>query len=294
MSDVVIGAIGGYQFSQIKNWIYSLNSTSFDGDRMMLCYDCPKDLVDEIKENGFEVFEISWDGHGQPLSPPNELVTHTGLVTRENAYRLVHNLRFFHIWQLLSQFERDGRKFNRVITTDVRDVIFQGNPTDWLDEYQERPIIAPSESVRYSEEGWNMSNFIQGLGGVAWEYLGKDLIVCNVGTIAGTLEEFKELCFMIYTMSVGNWVADQSMFNILINTSYKEKTQIVTPNDYWACQTGTLVENYDKLKNVLLDEPPYMGMDGLVRNSKDDVFCLVHQYERIPEWNEIVENKYPL
>ena len=32
-----------------------------------------------------------------------------------------------------------------------------------------------------------------------------------------------------------------------------------------------------------------MGMDGLVRNSKDDVFCLVHQYERIPEWNEIIE-----
>ena len=102
------------------------------------------------------------------------------------------------------------------------------------------------------------------------------------------------MCFMIYTMSVGNWVADQSMFNILINTSYKDKTQVVTPDDYWACQTGTLVESYDKLKNVLLDKPPYMGMDGLVRNSKDDVFCLVHQYERIPEWNKIVEKKYPL
>ena len=137
MSDVVIGAIGGYQFSQIKNWIYSLNSTSFDGDRIMLCYGCSKELVDQIKDNGFEVFEISWDGLGQPLSPPNDLVTHTGLVTRENAYRLIHNLRFFHIWQLLSQFEKDGKKYDRVITTDVRDVIFQGNPTDWLDAYQE-------------------------------------------------------------------------------------------------------------------------------------------------------------
>ena len=26
MNDIVIGAIGGYQFSQIKNWMYSLNS----------------------------------------------------------------------------------------------------------------------------------------------------------------------------------------------------------------------------------------------------------------------------
>ena len=62
MNDVVIGAIGGYQFSQIKNWIYSLNSTSFDGDRIMLCYGCSKELVDQIKENGFEVFDFQpWE-----------------------------------------------------------------------------------------------------------------------------------------------------------------------------------------------------------------------------------------
>ena len=115
------------------------------------------------------------------------MVTHTGLVTRENAYRLIHNLRFFHIWQLLSQFEKDGRKYDRVITTDVRDVIFQGNPTEWLDEYQEKPIIAPSESVMYKDEGWNMKNFISGLGGVSWEYLGKELLVCNVGTFSRKL-----------------------------------------------------------------------------------------------------------
>ena len=30
MNDVVIGAIGGYEFSQIKNWVYSLNKTTFD------------------------------------------------------------------------------------------------------------------------------------------------------------------------------------------------------------------------------------------------------------------------
>ena len=64
-------------------------------------------------------------------------------MTRENAYRLVHNLRFFHIWHLLSQFEKEGRKYDRLITTDVRDVMFQGNPSEWLDANQEKPIIAP-------------------------------------------------------------------------------------------------------------------------------------------------------
>jgi len=32
MNDIVIGAIGGYEFHQIKNWVYSLNQTAFDGD----------------------------------------------------------------------------------------------------------------------------------------------------------------------------------------------------------------------------------------------------------------------
>ena len=39
----------------------------------------------KIKENGFEVYEVSWDGWGRPLTGGNELITHSGLVsdTRE-------------------------------------------------------------------------------------------------------------------------------------------------------------------------------------------------------------------
>jgi len=294
MKDIVIGAIGGYEFSQIKNWVYSLNQTAFDGDRVMISYGSSEDVVSKLKENGFEVYEIGWDGWGRPLTGSNELITHSGLVNPENAHRLVHNLRFFHIWHLLSQFEKEGRKYDRLITTDVRDVMFQGNPSDWLDANQEKPIIAPGESVMYRDESWNLNNFISTFGNVLWEYLGKDIQVCNVGTIAGNVDEIKDMCYMIYSLAVGNGHGDQPAFNILANTSYKDRVQFVGTDDYWACQTGTLVENYDKLKSVLLDKPPYMGMDGLVRNSKDDIFCLVHQYERIPEWNEIIEKKYPL
>jgi len=294
MDDIVIGAIGGYEFHQIKNWVYSLNQTAFDGDRVMISYGSSDDVVSKLKENGFEVYEVNWDGWGRPLSGGNELITHSGLVNPENAHRLVHNLRFFHIWHLLSQFKKEGRKYDRLITTDVRDVIFQGNPSDWLDAHQEKPIIAPGESVMYNDESWNMTNLVSTFGNLLWEYLGKDIQVCNVGTIAGNVDELREMSYMIYSLAVGNGHGDQPAFNILSNTSYKDKVQFVRTDDYWACQTGTLVENYDKLKSVLLDKPPYMGMDGLVRNSKDDVFCLVHQYERIPEWNDIIEKKYPL
>ena len=36
MDDIVIGAIGGYEFHQIKNWVYSLNQTAFDSQKHFL------------------------------------------------------------------------------------------------------------------------------------------------------------------------------------------------------------------------------------------------------------------
>ena len=42
-------------------------------------------LVSMKKENGFEVFEISWDGWGRPSTGENELITHSGLVKRERT-----------------------------------------------------------------------------------------------------------------------------------------------------------------------------------------------------------------
>ena len=108
MNDIVIGAIGGYEFSQIKNWVYSLNQTTFDGDRVMISYGSSDDVVSKLKENGFEVYEVSWDGWGRPLTGGNELITHSGLVNPENAHRLVHNLRFFHMTYLISLKEMVG------------------------------------------------------------------------------------------------------------------------------------------------------------------------------------------
>ena len=52
MNDIVIGAIGGYEFHQIKNWVYSLNQTAFDGDRVMISNGCSDDVVSKLKEIG--------------------------------------------------------------------------------------------------------------------------------------------------------------------------------------------------------------------------------------------------
>jgi len=130
MKDLVIGAIGDYQFEQIQNWVYSLNKCGFEGDKILVSYNSNDALIKELRENGIEVYEIETDARGQKV---NQFLTNSGHVNASNAHLLVHNVRFFHMWQLLNQFKADGRLFNRIIHTDVRDVIFQNNPSDWLD-----------------------------------------------------------------------------------------------------------------------------------------------------------------
>ena len=287
--DLVIGGIGGYEYHQIQNWVNSINKSGFTGDKILISYGSSQEVLDKLRQEGIDVYDIGHDGFGSEL----DLITHSGQVTRENAFRLVHNLRFFHIWQLLKQLKEDGTEYNRVITTDVRDVIFQYNPSDWLDNNQNRDmhIIAPSESVMYEHESWNRDNFIKSFGGLIWNYLGKDLLVCNVGTFAANYDTFMDLSLMIYMTAVGFWHSDQPGFNVLVNTAFKDKTQFVDADDAWVGQIGTLVENRVRIGEHILNDEPSMN-DGIVVNSKGEKFCLVHQYERVPGWEDIITKRY--
>ncbi len=286
--DLVIGGIGGYGYHQIENWVNSLNKSGFDGDKILISYGSSQEVVSKLQQEGIDVYEIGHDGFGNEL----DLITHSGEVTRENAFRLVHNLRFFHIWQLLKQLKEDGTEYNRVITTDVRDVIFQYNPSDWLDKNQKSDVIAPSESVMYKHESWNKDNFQKSFGNLIWHYLGEELLVCNVGSFAAKYDTFMDLSLMIYMTAVGFWHSDQPGFNVLVNTAFKDKTQFVDADDGWVGQIGTLVENRARIGTHILNHEPYMTDGGTVVNSKGEQFCLVHQYERVPGWEEIVNKKY--
>ena len=36
--DIVVGCIDLYEFDSLKNWIYSLNESGFDGRKILVCY----------------------------------------------------------------------------------------------------------------------------------------------------------------------------------------------------------------------------------------------------------------
>ena len=289
MKDLVIGAIGDYQFNQIQNWVHSLTKCGFEGDKILISYNSNQTLINELRKNDIEVYEIETDARGQKV---DQFITNSGNVNASNSHLLVHNVRFFHMWQLLKQFQKDGRTFKRIIHTDVRDVIFQTNPSDWLDMNMTTEIVSPSESVKYWDEPWNRDNFRRSFGDIAFMNLAPDMLVSNVGTFAAKADTGIDLCLHIYLLTVGQWHTDQPAFNVIVNTVYKDRTQWAGTKECWAAQIGALIEARPKLGDTILEPAPTMNEDGLVVNENGNVFPLLHQYERVPGWFDKLTEKY--
>ena len=61
----------------------------------------------------------------------------------------------------------------------------------------------------------------------------------------------------------------------------------------WAAQCGTTVDPrmVNQYGENLLEPAPIMDGD-IVKTSTGIPFAMVHQYDRIPEWNKIITKKY--
>ncbi len=97
-------------------------------------------------------------------------------------------------------------------------------------------------------------------------------------------------------MCVGspNKTPDQAALNTLLSfDAYKNITNFAMSEDAWACQAGTTIDEKvtSYAKDKLVEPQPILDGD-IVKTSKGIPFTLVHQYDRIPEWNKILTQKY--
>jgi hypothetical protein len=270
--DMIVGGFSGYNWDKIKYWVNSINKCGFDGTKVMIAVDVQPDLVKKLVENDFVVISTNMI----PNIP-------------------IHVQRFFHIWNFLRSISADEQP-RYVITTDVKDVVFQKNPSLWLEQnIEDKKLIAASESMKYKDEAWGNDNLMQAFG--PWFHqLYKDNEIFNVGTIAGTHEIVRDLCLMIFQMSINRPIpiVDQAVYNFLLwNEPYRSATKFVRSEDSWAAQLGTTADpsKINQFRPYLVEDTPIMK-EQKVLTSKEKEFTIVHQYDRVPEWKLVIENKY--
>lgn len=268
--DLIIGGFTNYNYNQLKPWVESIDECGFKGDKVMVVGNASTETIKELKDRNFKI------------------------VPMQDTNMPIHVARFLYIYEYL----RDHwQEYVRVITTDVKDVYFQRNPSDWLSERQllGYNIIAGSEGIRYKDEPWGDENLMQCYGPYVHN-LFKDNKIYNVGVLAGSAEYIKDLVFNIFTNAVNRPIpiVDQAVFNVLINTQpFKDVTFFAEQSWGWACHAGTTVDpvKIDSFRPNLTEPEPYF-LDGVVYSSNDEPFCIVHQYDRVPEWKDYVMKKY--
>jgi hypothetical protein len=204
----------------------------------------------------------------------------------------VHVDRFLHIHEYLSL----NNDIRYVITTDVKDVIFQKNPVDWLESnLGENNCVFSSESITYECEPWGDRNLLETFGSYIYERFKRNEIF-NVGVLAGKYNAMKSLVLNIFISAINRPIdiCDQSTFNFLISQEpYLSKNLYTRSEDGWACQLGTTADP-TKLNSFLpnLIEPTPKLENGKVVTSTGKEFTIVHQYDRVPSWRKILEDKY--
>jgi hypothetical protein len=278
MKDLIVGCATNYDWSKLKYWVNSINRSGFEGDKVLILMNCDKDTVKKISDSGFSIIAFNQDANGN--------------LTYESPM-MVHVERFFHIYQLLKD-----NLYRYVITTDVKDVVFQQNPSIWLEKHLpegHEDLVFSSESMRYKDEPWGNQNLMETFGPQIYEDF-KNNTIFNVGVLAGRGYAMRDLMMNIFASCIHRpiKICDQSTFNFLISRHPYLKSSIYSKSeDGWACQLGTTADpsKIEQFQPFLLEPSPKLEGDKVL-TSQGKEYIIVHQYDRVPEWKKVIEAKY--
>ncbi len=277
MKDVIVGCATNYDWSKLKYWVNSINQSGFEGDKVLVLMNCDKDTVQKVTDAGFSIIAFNQDGEGN-LTYQSQL--------------MVHVERFIHIHKLLK-----SNDYRYAITTDVKDVIFQKNPIEWLENNlpDGDDLIFSSESLKYKDEPWGRENITQCYGQGIYEDF-KNNTIFNVGVLAGRGYAMRDLTLQLFLNCLNRPIpiVDQAVFNVMISRHpYLRTSLYAASEDGWACQLGTTADpnKIDEFGPHLLEPLPKLENNKVVTSTGIE-YTIVHQYDRNPEWKKVIEAKY--
>lgn len=278
MTDLVLSVVKDRTWQDIDCYARSLVQSGFQGRKVMLMDGVPAEAQNNLRALGFEVV---------PIQTPNN-----GLHFQTT--------RYFPATEFL---KRHNNEFRFVFWTDVCDLVFQTNPSVWLEEnIDNHDLVAV-------KEGWLIKNqpindiWIQKiLPDSEYRLLREEEVLCS-GTIQGKsnamLALFDKMCERFVNID-GMQGIDQGVFNHVVQTSpFKERTLVPEPEDGFVTTCGLFLAKGNDPKDWTITPPIFDRATGLVKTLSGKTFAIAHQYNRNygifdpnGDWRNIVERRY--
>ena len=264
---LIIGCVTNYTSQHIYNWVESINRSGFSGDRIMIVYNVDDDLIRYVQKNNFKVFKSKLKNH---------------IVVE----------RFNDIYDVIKD-----KDYKYVISTDVKDVIFQYDPIIWLEKNlgDDKKVIVSSECLKYKDENWGKNNMEYSFPNYSSTMMEKEIY--NAGTIAGECKVFTEFIKKVFDLSlIGKPPQpDQAALNILTHILSPGIVRKTSQNEGWCAQLGTVMDErvLKESEHLLIESKPVWNEKTNKMETIDGIeFALVHQYDRIPSLNSKINNMY--
>lgn len=257
-------------------WVYVKSLKNIpEADYVLLTHDVPEEARDRLEALDVHVVDI----------PAKDM---------HFLYRDRH-LSFYHY------LNDHGHKYNYVLVSDCRDVVFQANPFEWVGEWKSRFdningykgfldhfVILMAEGFKMSQSGFACIEHFEFERDVPRPYLKEDRNrwVINGGTFLGTPRALQDFHFLVWmtTMKTIGRCTDQATINWLMYYLDDDDTyQTSFPQHDNLCMTGEGVKE-GALEPIL--------KDGVVFNPKGKMYYMLHQWDRLNELKEQILAQY--
>ncbi|MBD2179958.1 hypothetical protein H6S82_25415 [Planktothrix sp. FACHB-1355] len=305
--NLVLGFVKTYEFEQIKPFVISLKNTGYQGDICLVYCDLSQRTIDLLQEQGVQMYPFKefyinlpyYIGQGGKLKqnkkiypylllniyPFNRLYTWllrgASKLAKENEDLIkAHVAQYFlnvpscnryAIYYLyLSKY---GEKYANVMLSDVRDVVFQGDPFDF--EFEDGSLncfLEEGEKTIGDSEG-NAQWIREGFGEDALPKIADKSISCSgttIGSIDAIMAYLKAMIDAFVQLKYHSWGIDQGVHNYIIYQGLVKKVKF-----YNNFRGPILTMHYTNEEKLQFDS------NGYLRNDDGSPIKVLHQYDRL-------------
>ena len=252
--------------SKIKVWSDSFKKF-VDGDVILLCANSTEDELKKCEDMGIIPIPVNI----------------------QDTWRINHK-RLEKTFEFLEKSD-----IELFLITDVFDVVFQSNPFDKMDLKYD--IFVGGEGVLVNDEPWNCDNISK----IFPSEINKCRpieVICS-GVIGGKKTPLINLYKRMYELceegSDEHNIKDQAALIVMVANNEINNLKIFNLDDGWVvhCAVAGPTEFFDAwgFRGKLKYGIPYLNNES-VYSQTNIKYDIVHQFNRVPKWNEILIKNY--
>lgn len=263
--NVILTSGSGYQFYQLQAFIKTLFQTGYDGELAFFISDTDEATLHKLREYPILLIPFSYKHPYLPEHPdiaariPNDI----DFTPHPKTIRYIMYLAFL---------KARKESYDNVMLSDVRDVIFQKNPFDFVIDGKIYSFLE-DKSQKIKDNYYNALWLKEAFGQDALNSIGENYIVCSgitIGRHQPIVQYLEKLTHYIIHVVKDRGCKDQGIHNYLIYTNQIKNIRLIN-DDEGAVSTIT---THKPASNVVLND------EKKVINKHLQIINIVHQYDR--------------